>query len=357
MPQNLIAIKLLNWFSEHARDLPWRKTRDPYLIWVSEVMLQQTRVETVIPYYMRWLDSLPDIQSLAAADEDQVLKLWEGLGYYKRALNLKRAAGMVIKEFNGQIPDQVEVLKKLPGVGEYIAGAIASIAFGLPEPALDGNAIRVLARILDFHEPVDRTVNKQYLKDFLKTLLPDDHAAEMNQAIMDLGATICRPKDAECTRCPVSDHCQSFEHGSVGLLPMKSQMRSIPHYDVVAAVMIRNGKVLVDKRDPNGLLGGLWEFPGGKVEMDESHAEALKREIKEELGIKIMVGEKIGIYRHAYTHYRVTVYVHFCEILSGEPKALQSSDIRWTNIHSLKNLPMGKVDRMISDALTEYKIT
>jgi len=320
-------------------------------------MLQQTQVETVIPYYQCWSETLPDIQSLAAADEDKVLKLWEGLGYYKRALNLKRAADLVINEFGGQIPAKVDQLKKLPGIGDYIAGAIASIAFGLPEPALDGNGIRVLARLLDFQKPVDHTANKHYLEEYLKTLLPDDHAGELNQAIMDLGSTICRPKDADCLRCPISEDCQAFRHGTVDLLPIKSRVRSIPHYDVVAAVIGHHDEVLVDKRDPNGLLGGLWEFPGGKVERDESHAEALQREIEEELGVRIMVGEKIGIYRHAYTHYRVTVHVHFCEILSGEPQALQSSEIRWMNIQSLKNLPMGKVDRQISHTLAAHFAT
>jgi A/G-specific adenine glycosylase len=346
-----ISRKLLGWFRKHARDLPWRRTKDPYLIWVSEVMLQQTQVATVIPYYLGWSNTLPDVQSLALADEDSILKLWEGLGYYKRALNLKRAAEVVINEFGGRIPSEIDKLKRLPGIGDYIAGAVASIAFELPEPALDGNGIRVLSRLLDFRKPVDKPVNRLFLKDWLKTLLVGGFAGEINQAIMDLGSEICKPKNADCLHCPLSRHCLALQRAAVDILPVKSGRRPIPHYDVVAAVIRKQGKLLVDKRDPNGLLGGLWEFPGGKVEPGEKHAEALMREIREELGVEIKVGDKIGIYRHAYTHYRVTVHVHFCEIISGQPQAFQSSEIQWVKPHFLEELPMGKVDRLISTAL------
>jgi A/G-specific adenine glycosylase len=201
--QSTIQKKLLAWYHAHKRDLPWRELDDPYKVWVSEVMLQQTRSETVISYYRRWLRTFPDLESLAAANEEQVLQIWEGLGYYQRALNLQKSARIIMNEYDAVLPDTASELKKLPGIGDYIAGAISSIVFGKREPALDGNGVRVLSRLTGFTEPVDTTNNKRHLRTILLNLLPGKNPGDFNQAIMDLGSGFCISKNPTCIKCPL----------------------------------------------------------------------------------------------------------------------------------------------------------
>ena len=343
-----IREKLTEWYRINKRDLPWRDTKDPYAIWVSEVMLQQTRIDTVLSYYQRWMDKFPDILSLANASEGEVLGVWEGLGYYQRALNLHKSARSIINQCKSKIPDSYNELKKLSGVGDYIAGAISSIAFGKKEAALDGNGIRILSRIIGFAEPVDLARNKQQLRLALKDLLPDESPGDFNQALMDLGSIICKSRNPACAICPLREACFAFSDGSQKKYPVKTPKKKIPHVLVVAGVLIRNGKVLIDKRKTGGLLGGLWEFPGGKIEKGEDIEAALQREFKEELGIKIFIIERKNSYKHAYTHFKVTVHTFLVEIKAGKPRPLESEEIRWVNIKNLGDYPMGKVDRSIS---------
>lgn len=353
--RNSIHRNLLGWYDRHARDLPWRKENDPYRVWVSEVMLQQTRVETVIPYYLRWLERFPTLESLAVADEQQVLKFWEGLGYYARARNLKKAARIILKEYGGELPKTTVELKKLPGIGEYIAGAITSIAFNKKEPALDGNGKRVLARLTAFSEPVNMEKNARILKEFLFNILPEERTGDFNQAIMDLGSRICIPRKPLCHDCPLKGHCEARLTGTQLEIPVRTRKKPVPHYQVVAAILRKNNRVLIDKRKSADLLGGLWEFPGGKVEKDESLDDAIIREIREELALEILPGKKFIQYAHAYTHFSVTVHAFECEIISGHPKALESDEIAWGAISRLKEYPMGKVDRLISLELEKHQ--
>ena len=339
------------WYQLNAREFPWRGLYDPYLIWISEVMLQQTQVETVIPYFQRWMSRFPDIQSVAHSSEEDVLKLWEGLGYYSRARNIKKSAEIIYYQLDGVIPGTTHELKKLPGIGDYIAGAIASIAFGLNEPALDANGVRVVSRLYDFHGLVNKTRNKNILKEYLGGMIPDGKAGDFNQAVMDLGSMVCRSVNPICKQCPIKKECVAFSKSTQMDLPVVKKRPAKPHLEVVAAILRKGDKVLIDKRFAEGLLGGMWEFPGGKIEHGEDHPTALKRELREELGISINLKELFGIYKHAYTHFTVTVYTYFVKIVNGDPKALESDKIEWVEIGALLDFPMGKVDRNISDDL------
>ena len=341
----------MSWYQSNARDLPWRKTRNPYLIWISEIMLQQTQVRTVIPYFQRWTNYFPDMQSLVNANDDEVLKVWEGLGYYSRARNIKKTAEILCSQFNGVMPETVNELNTLPGIGDYIAGAIASIAFGLMEPALEANGIRVISRLFYFNGMVSKTASKNILKGYLRELLPNGKAGDFNQAVMDLGAMVCQSVNPICKQCPIRKECLAFAKNTQKNLPILKERPIKPHFDVVAAIILINDTVLIDKRPKEGLLGGMWEFPGGKIEKGENHPDAIIREIQEEIGITVNIGELFGIYKHAYTHFSVTVFSYFVEIESGKPRALEVEKIAWVNISDLQEYPMGKVDRNISDDL------
>jgi len=346
---------LLEWYAKNARNLPWRSRQSAYRTWVSEIMLQQTQVETVIPYFNQWMDTFPDITTLAAADEQAVLSLWEGLGYYSRARNLHRASKILVSEMEGQLPESVEELQKLPGIGPYTAGAIASIAFGRDVPAVDGNIRRVLSRLFDVREPARSTEGSKKLWALAEENLPAGQASAYIQAMMDLGATICTPKKPDCEHCPVAGHCIARRLGVQEERPVKLPRKRVPHLTVTAAVIRRNGKVLLAQRPAKGLLGGLWEFPGGTLEeSDADLAACLEREIREELGVKVRVGEPFGTYRHAYTHFKISLTAFLCELSPHEhPQALASDDLAWVLLESLGDYPMGKVDRLIASRLVE----
>jgi A/G-specific adenine glycosylase len=339
---------ILKWYSSHGRVLPWRGHHDPYGVWVSEIMLQQTRVETVIPYFERWMIRFPGINELAAASEQQVLSLWEGLGYYSRARNLYKAAGIVVEKYGGELPHDLVELRKLPGIGRYTAGAIASMAFGMDAATLDGNLRRVFSRVFNVTEPADSSVGKKLLWELAEKYLPMGRAGDYNQALMDLGAILCVPKNPACPLCPLRGICKAKALGLQEQRPVLKPKVKIPHYIVTAAVIERKGKVLLAKRPSKGLLGGMWEFPGGKVEKGESLGECLAREIMKELGVGIRVGNAIGIYRHAYTHFRITLHAFDCKLTGGKPRALEAAKLVWVLPAALDDYPMGKVDRQIA---------
>ena len=343
------ASTILIWYKQNGRDLPWRSSKDPYSVWVSEIMLQQTRVETVIPYFERWMSEFPTIHHLAAATQQKVLSAWEGLGYYSRARNLHRAAKIVVEDMEGKLPGDTRALCRLPGIGRYTAGAISSIAFGLDEPTLDSNSRRVLARVFNVIEPVHLSKGKNILWKLAKENLPAGQAGEYNQALMDLGATICASRAPGCQNCPVSRFCLARESGVQAERPVTEAKRIIPHYTVTAAVIERNGYILLAQRPTTGLLGGMWEFPGGKQRPGESIIDCLKREILEELGVQIEVNNGLGEYRHAYTHFRITLHAFRCTLLNGnQPRAIQVNDLLWIKPSELLDYPMGKIDRKIS---------
>ncbi len=347
------AKKLLQWYEQSARELPWRSLQSPYRTWVSEVMLQQTQVETVIPYFQKWMARFPDIPALAGASEQNVLSVWEGLGYYSRARNLHRAAGIIMDEMDGQLPQIPQVLQGLPGIGPYTAAAIASIAFDVDIAAVDGNIRRVLARLFDVREPVGSKEGEKTFWGLANENLPSGQASSYNQALMDLGALICTPKTPSCERCPVSEYCQAKALSIQEERPVRNPRKKPPHLTVTAAVIQRDGKVLLAQRPSKGLLGGLWEFPGGTMEEGDDGLEAcLKREIKEEIGVDIKVGVPFGVYQHAYTHFRITLHAFLCTINDAdEPKSLASERLDWVRVGDLSSYPMGKVDRQIAEKL------
>jgi A/G-specific adenine glycosylase len=347
-----IQDRLLTWSDAHRRHLPWRGERDPYRVWVSEVMLQQTQVDTVIPYYHRFLARFPTLRSLAEADLDEVLKVWEGLGYYARARNLHRAARRVMEHHGGQLPPDRGALLALPGVGPYTVGAILSLAFGQDAAVLDGNVRRVLSRLFAIDGDPRSAATRQRLWDLAEALLPPGQAGRFNEALMDLGATVCTPREPRCVDCPLSEVCQGYQGGGPERYPTRVQRRPRPHYDVAAGVIWRGDQLLISKRYTDDLLGGLWEFPGGKRESRETLEECLAREIREELGIEIAVGVPMMSVRHAYTHFRVTLHVYHCRYLSGEPQALGCADWRWVCPDGLDDFAFPAADRRIIAALS-----
>ena len=317
------AGQLLAWFSRHARDLPWRRERTSYRVWVAEVMLQQTRAETVVPYYERFLSRFPTVEALAGAPLEDVLKVWEGLGYYARARNLHAAARQVVATRSGRLPDTFAGLVALPGVGRYIGGAVASIAFGRDVAAVDGNARRVLCRAFGIREDVTRSGVQRKLEALANDLIPPGRAGAFNEALMELGATVCTPRSPRCDHCPLA-----------------------------AAVTVRaDGRVLVAQRNIDDMLGGLWEFPGGKREEGETLAECLVREMREELDVEVGVGELLIVVEHAYTHFRITLHAFLCRLVAGEPRCLDCAAFRWATRAELEPLPMSVVDRKVAQAL------
>lgn len=330
--KNTPAIRraLLAWFYADARDLPWRKTTDPYKIWVSEIILQQTRVDQGLPYYERFIAAFPTVQALAKARQDRVLKLWEGLGYYTRARNMHKAAKQITAQYHGHLPRQAEVLALLPGIGRYTAGAIASIAFGERTPVVDGNVKRVLARLFNLDACVDEPAVEKELWRIAETLVPPQHPGDFNQSMMELGARICTPRKPLCEACPVAACCAAQQLGLQEERPVRRAKKETPHYEIVVAAIHQDGRYLIGKRPSEGLLGGLWEFPGGKVRTGESHQEALKRECKEELGITVRAGGLVATVNHAYSHFRVTLNVYRCALTgSVEPRPRTHTELKW----------------------------
>jgi len=342
---------LLDWYAAAARDLPWRRTRDPYAIWVSEIMLQQTRVPTVIPYHEQFLKRFPTIGRLARARLDTVLKLWEGLGYYGRARNLHRTAQEIVSRFDGQMPQSKDELLTLPGIGRYTAGAIASIAFGEREPLVDGNVERVLCRVFRIRgNPKDAAIGKA-IWSLAEELLPDEQVGHFNQALMELGSEVCTPRSPLCTDCPIERLCEARRHGDQDSLPTRGRKKPLPLHIVAVGVIYRGGRMLIDKRKPEGLLGGLWEFPGGKVRPGESLEAALQREVREELDIEIEVGTEIAVVDHAYTHFRVRIHALQCRYVSGEPRCIACTDIKWVRPSDLGRYAFPAANKRIIETL------
>lgn len=350
--------QLVAWYRQHQRDLPWRKTTDPYAIWVSEVMLQQTQVATVIPYYGRFLTDFPEVQQLAEADQRQVLKAWEGLGYYARARNLHHAAGIVCRLHGGKIPTDWKQFHDLPGVGDYIASAVLSIAFGQPHAVVDGNVKRVLARLLRLETPVNTARSHAEFKAAAEILLDRSGAGDFNQAMMELGALVCVPRQPACNKCPLAHHCQARAADQAAQYPRRIARRTTPKYHIAVGVVIKNDRLLITQRDPDGLLGGLWEFPGGKIKKGESAKGAVVREIREEVNLAVIVEERLTQVNHAYTHFKIQMDVFICRFVDGRVRLKGPVDFRWVTAAGIKRFPLPKANHkflpQLNEALTRY---
>jgi A/G-specific adenine glycosylase len=347
-----ITDTILDWYTRHQRDLPWRRTQDPYRIWVSEVMLQQTQVDTVIPYYHRFFERFPSLDTLASASLHDVLKVWENMGYYARARNLHTAAQKIVTHWDGKVPNRWDDLITFPGIGEYIAGAILSIAFDQRMPAIDSNVRRVMSRLFAIQDPINQTGAQRKVGALVRKLLPKQGSGRFNQALMDLGATLCISQKPVCHLCPIQSHCQAYKRQLQNRLPVTIKRKAIPHRDMVAGI-IRNaqGQILIVQRNNEGLLGGLWKMPGGRQEPGVSSEIALQRAVREEVGILIKVGEKITSVKHAYTHFRITLHAFHCTHEGGEPKGSGCSDWRWVFLDSFHDFAFSKADRMVIQAL------
>ena len=343
-----IQTNLLRWFEKSGRDLPWRKTRDPYAIWVSEIMLQQTQVATVIPYHQKFLKSFPTVSHLAKADLSKVLKVWEGLGYYSRARNLHQASQMVVHHFGGKIPDNLKDLLSLPGIGRSTAGAILSFAYNKEAPILDGNIKRVLSRL--FAIPGSKAKTEKILWGISESLIPKGHSNPFNQALMDLGSMLCIPKDPQCPRCPLRYLCKAKASGAPERYPSKVAKKKIPHITAISALIQNDGRVLLNKRPPNGLLGGLWEFPNWKIEEKRRLRLRLRlrNHIKKEMGMNVEVKESIGVFHQTFSHFKLTLHIYQCQSSNSNKKRKG----KWIPIKNLDQLAMPKIHRKIANVLS-----
>jgi A/G-specific adenine glycosylase len=341
----------MKWFRASARRMEWRETGDPYRIWISEIMLQQTRVDTVIPYYRRFLRVFPTVQALSKASPDRVLKAWEGLGYYSRARNLHKAAGILCKAHDGRLPASVEALMALPGVGRSTAGAIAAIAYRKDVPILDANVKRVLARFHAVREELRRPPVERSLWEYSRRMILPGMGRETALALMDLGATVCTPRNPLCDACPLARWCRARRERLQDAIPRKPAPKVLPHHDVmVALVGNREGKLLIGRRPDDGFLGGLWEFPGGKRKRGESPVNALRREIREKVGIDIEVLDKIGAIRHGYSHFRVTLHAYRCRKAAGSVRT--NREWKWVAPGALGRFALPRANRKLLERIS-----
>ncbi len=341
---------LLAWFRTNRRPLPWRVRPDPYRIWVAEVLLQQTRVAQAVPYYERFVARFPDLRALAGAPRSEVLRAWQGAGYYDRARRLHEAARCVARDRGGRIPGTVEELEQLPGVGRYIARAVASLAYGVPAVALEANGLRVAARWTR-EEADPRTARaRARLEAALARELPPSSPGPFNEAIMELGETICLPEAPRCPACPVSFGCRAYrELDDPASVPRRPAGRHRPHLRAAVVALTERGRWLVQRRPPGGLLGDLWEFPGGRIEPGEAPAHAARRELREETGGTVRRLAPAGVVRHGYSHF--TVELHVFRGISGSRRPVTGRTRRWATPDELRRLPLPRATEKIVDRL------
>jgi A/G-specific adenine glycosylase len=336
--------QLITWYLANHRDLPWRRSKNAYRIWVSEVMLQQTQVNTVLSYYRRFLKTFPNIKKLAGADLQAILKVWEGMGYYARARNLHRAAKAVVQDHGGRIPDTWEAFHGLPGVGDYIAAAVLSMAFDQPYAVVDGNVKRVLARLYKIQAPVNQASSQNRFKAAADKLLDSQQPGIFNQAVMELGALICKPRNPSCDACPLNSFCRAYKTNQVAGFPKRQQPKATPKYHIAVGVVFKNDRVLITQRKAEGLLGGLWEFPGGKIRDGESAQAACIREIKEEVNLNVNIDRHLATVQHAYTHFKIVMDVFCCRYISGRVYLRGPVAFRWIRLNEYKRYPFPKAN-------------
>ncbi len=340
--------RLLAWYRSHCRELPWRSDPAPYRVWISEIMLQQTQVATVRPYFDRFLDRFPDLPTLASANPQDLLKAWEGLGYYSRVRNLQKAAQRVIDQFDGRLPANFVALQELPGIGPYTAAAIASIAFNQPVPVVDGNVLRVFCRFWGIGDDIRGPGPRREIFDRLQPEINGQPPADFNQALMELGALVCRPHQPACPGCPLAIDCVARRDNRIAELPRKGKAAPVPHLDIAVGVIFDGrGQVLIARRDDSQMLGGLWEFPGGKQEAGETLEQTVVREVREETGLKIEVLAPIATIRHAYSHFKITLQAFHCRKIGGRLRPDLPRPMRWVKPDTLTNFPFPRANQKL----------
>ncbi len=342
-----IQSALLRWYKSNGRDLPWRRTRDPYRIWVSEIMLQQTRVETVIGYYHSFLRVFPTVTVLASADLEAVLKVWEGLGYYARARNLHRGAQTIVDQWNGEIPRNLPGLLSVPGIGRSTAGAILSLAYEIATPILDGNVKRVIARLFALRGNLKAPAKVKKLWLHSAALTPKKEVHHYTQAIMDLGAVICTPRSPGCPHCPLRNSCTAFLRQWQEKIPAPSKKNRLPHYHVALGILRKRGRVLIYQRPTEGLLGGLWGFPNYRSRTKKGLPEALQKGIRQDYGISIEPGPSAGALSHGYSHFTITLHLFECSCRDREKIKESAFPTKWVYPRELENYPFAASDRKV----------
>lgn len=338
--------RLLAWYGRHARDLPWRQTSDPYHVWLSEIMLQQTQVATVIPYFERFISALPTVASLAAAPEEQVLRLWEGLGYYRRARQLHRAAQVIVAEHGGVFPRAFEAVLALPGIGRYTAGAIVSIAFDTPAPILEANTIRLFSRLWRFAGDTADRAGQKFLWGAAEALLPRRGAGELNQAFMELGSQVCLPRVPRCAECPLAELCPTHQGELYEVIPRPKQKPAATEVRHLLLVVRRGKQFLLRKANPGDRWAGLWDFPRFEAASEQPVDELLEG-AKRQLGQSIEIGEKLTTLRHTVTRYRITLDCHEAHFSSGSTPHAPTHEQRWFRLEELENLPLNTTGRKV----------
>jgi len=344
----LLARTVIAWYRKEGRALPWRMTRNPYRIWVSEVMLQQTRVASVIPYYRRFLHAFPTMRRLAEADLQEVLKLWEGMGYYARARNLHRSAEIIMSRYGGSVPDNTKDLLSLPGIGRSTAGAILSLAYDKQAPVLDANIQRLLSRLGAVESDLGKSYGKHFLWDLMESLLPGKKTRVFNQALMDMGALVCTPKTPHCRVCPLSSLCRAFKMGIQEQIPPSKKTPPRPVLERAVAVIWGKKGLLIHHRPSNGLLGSLWEFPGIYLNQEGSVFHLLSHMMERECGLLIQLRGEIFSFFHEYTHFKERIRVFSGDCLQGR---LLSQDFRWVQPEEIERFPLPASHRRIAQTV------
>ena len=341
---------LLDWYHEHKRDLPWRRTSDPYAIWLSEIMAQQTQVSTVIPYYEKFLTHYPTVFDLANASEDEVYKLWEGLGYYSRASRLRQCAKVVASQYEGHFPPTIEGLLKLPGIGPYTAGAIGSIAFGIKEPAIDGNVMRVFSRLYALDFDIGKANARKLFDPYVRKDLPTDISG-FNQGLMELGATICTPTKPKCQQCPIMNQCKAYNTSQTHMFPVKLKKKKKIHQQVVVVEIRHEDKIMLEKRGPTGLLANLWCMPIVLIEGGLDPLVTVKDYVDEQYGLKITLGPTLITGKHVFTH-----IVWDMTMMAGTAHEIHRIDdpvVAWVEPEAVRTYPLPAALTKLMDRRTQ----
>jgi A/G-specific adenine glycosylase len=342
---------LLHWYYTQNISLPWRGETDLYKIWLSEVMLQQTQVSTVIPYYQKWLKKFPTIASVANANEEEILKYWEGLGYYSRARNFQDACKVIQHNYNGILPESSSDFLNLKGVGEYIYSAVFSIGLNEKVPVIDGNVKRVISRFLGLLNEVNSEIKN--IQSFLNNeILSIEIPGDFNQAMMDLGRTVCKPKNPNCENCPINSNCIALKDNKIDLIPVKAKKKNTPHYNMVVGIVEKNDKILLCKRKNNGLLGGMWELPGGKMNPEETQKKALNR-VFNNFGLTFKSQHFLGKAKHKYSHFSIEQNGYICDYKSGDMISDNHSEYRWISYDEKSNYPIHVASHKLLNKIKE----